>query len=74
MKTENLLSIIFATTLGIFVGVIVLAILIIPEYKKEVNRVHYADKVIEECAEQYDDFYDTIAEGDAWSDYIENRY
>lgn len=70
MKTENILPFTGAFTLGALVAVLVFACIFIPQYQREVNRVHYADKVIEECIIQYDDFYDTIGEGDAYCEYV----
>lgn len=70
MKTEHILPTTGAFTLGLFLGILLFALIFIPQYQREVNRVHYADEVINECIEQYSDFDDTIAEGDAWSVYV----
>lgn len=73
MKTEHILPTTGAFTLGLFLGILLFALIFIPQYQREVNRVHYAEEVINECIDQYDDFYDTIAEGDAWNEYISNK-
>ena len=73
MKTEHILPATGAFTLGFFLGILLFICIFLPQYQREVNCVHYADEVIEECIEQYNDFYDTITEGDAWSKYIENK-
>ena len=73
MKTEHILPTTGAITIGFFLGILLFTLIFMPQYQRVVNRAHYADQVIEECIEQYDDFYDTIAEGDAWSEYMENK-
>ena len=32
-----------------------------------------ADLLINECSNQYDDFYDTVGSGDAYSDWVRTR-
>ena len=32
-----------------------------------------ADSLINECSNQYDDFYDTVGSGDAYSDWVRTR-
>lgn len=73
MKTEHILPATGAFTLGFFLGIFLFICIFLPQYQREVNRVHYADQVIEECIKQYPAFYDTIAEGDAWGNYIKNK-
>ena len=34
------------------------------------RRLTYANQVIIECEESYDSFFDTVAEGDAYNNYI----
>lgn len=73
MKTEHILPTTGAFTLGFFLGILLFTCIFLPQYQREVNRVHYADQVIKECVKQYPTFYDTIAEKDAWSKYIESK-
>ena len=70
MKTESILPAVGWLTIGAFASIFAFALIFIPQYQREVNRVHYADEVIQECIEQYDDFFDTIGEGDAYSEYV----
>lgn len=70
MKTEHILPYTGIFSLGLFAGILLFTLIFIPQYQREVNRVHYADEVIQECIEQYDDFFDTIGEGDAYSEYV----
>lgn len=70
IKTENILPATGVFTIGLFAGILLFVLIFMPQYQREVNRVHYADKVIEECIMQYDDFYDTIGEGDAYAVYV----
>lgn len=73
MKTEHILPATGVFTIGLFAGVLLFILVFLPQYQREVNHAHWADEVIEECIDQYPDFYDTIAEGDAWSKYMENK-
>jgi len=70
MKTENILPATGLFSLGLFLGVLIFSVIFIPQYQREVNRVHYADEVIKECIEYYPDFDDVIGEGDAYCEYV----
>lgn len=74
MKTEHILPTIGAITIGFFLGILLFALIFIPQYQREVNKCHWADAVIEECMDQYPDFYDTIAEGDSYCNYYYYRF
>lgn len=73
IPTECILPATGVFTLGLFAGIIVFVIIFLPQYRREVNRVHYADEVINECTEYYSDFYDVIAEGDVWEAYVASK-
>lgn len=69
MKTEHILPATGVFTIGLFAGILLFILIFLPQYQHEVNHAHWADAVIEECIDQYPDFYDTIAEGDNWDNY-----
>lgn len=73
MKTEQILPTTGAFILGAFIGMIAFALMLLPHYQKAISRAHWADEVINECIDQYPDFYDTIAEGDNWDNYTTNK-
>lgn len=71
MKTEHIMPAVGIFTTGIFCGVIFFALSLIKPYRSAVNEAHWAKEVITECINQYPDFYDTIAESDAYSEWVE---
>lgn len=73
METKAILPATGAFVLGLFVGMILFVLLFLPHYTKAINCNHWADEVINECIDQYPDFYDTIGEGDSWDNYISNK-
>ena len=73
MKTEQILPTTGAFIFGVIAGILLFAILLLPHYTKTINHAYWADEVINVCIDQYPDFYDTVAEGDSWSNYIINK-
>ena len=58
--------------IGFIIGMLTLFFIFLPHYTRSVDMGHWAEKVIDDCISQYsDDFYDTIAEGDNWNNYVE---
>ena len=57
--------------IGLLIGMLLIFFIFLPHYTRIVTLSHYAEQVIEECIDQYPDFYDTIAEGDSWSGYVD---
>lgn len=57
--------------IGIIIGMLLIGFIFLPHYTRIVNLSHYAEQVIDECIDQYPDFYDTIAEGDNWCNYVD---
>lgn len=57
---------------GLFLGILLFTLTMHNHYVKAVNEAHWAKEVIIECIDQYPDFYDTIAEGDAYSEWVEH--
>lgn len=74
MKTENIMPMVGAFTIGVILTVATFAIIFVPKYNKKVQEIKYADAVIDRCINQYNDFYDTVAEGDEWFYYVESKY
>lgn len=73
MKTEQILPTTGAFMFGVIAGIVLFAVLLLPHYTKAINHAHWADEVIEECIDQYPDFYDVVAEGDSWGNYVINK-
>ena len=73
MKTEQILPTTGTFIFGVIAGILLFAILLLPHYTKAINHAHWADEVINERIDQYPDFYDTVAEGDSWGNYIINK-
>lgn len=55
---------------GLLAGILLFTLTMHGYYTKSVNEAHWASQVIEECIEQYPNFFDTIGEGDNWDNYI----
>lgn len=68
---NNLLNYCAAVAIGAVLGIFICAISLLRPYRATINEAHWAKEVINECINQYPDFYDTIAEGDAYSEWIE---
>ena len=49
---------------------LIINVLFIVTLHKVSQRLTYANQVIIECEESYDSFFDTVAEGDAYNNYI----
>ena len=49
---------------------IITNVLFLVTLHKVSQRLTYANQVIIECEESYDSFFDTVAEGDAYNNYI----
>lgn len=73
MDTKAILPATGAFVLGLFIGLLLFSVWIIPHYQRAINHSHWADEVINECIDQYPDFYDTVAEGDNWDYYVNNH-
>lgn len=71
MQSEQLLNYCAALAIGAVLGIIVCALSLLRPYRSAINEAHWAKEVITECIDQYPDFYDTIAEGDAYSEWVE---
>ena len=73
MKTKQILPTTGAFIFGVVTGIVLFAVLLLPHYTKAINHAHWADEVINECIDQYPDFYDTVAERDSWGNYVINK-
>ena len=73
MKTEQILPATGIFTLGFFLGILTFSVWLLPHYQRAINHSHWADEVIKECIELNPDFFDTVAKGDAWNNYNNNR-
>ena len=49
---------------------LIINVLFLVTLHKVSQRLTYANQVIIECEESYDSFFDTVAEGDAYNNYI----
>lgn len=73
MKTKQILPTTGAFIFGVVAGIVLFTIFLLPHYTKAISHAHWADEVIEECIDQYPDFYDVVAEGDSWGNYVINK-
>lgn len=71
-KGEVILIIIGHVCLSILLGIMIGGLLWTPPFINRNKTIDRANAVIQECIEQYPDFYDTIGEGDAWCEHSED--